>query len=225
MKKIAITGANGIIGTVLMKNLSEYKITSLDLPDHDARDYKTLLKIFPGHDAILHLAWNTKTENYLSGRIDTDNLLMTYNVYRAAAEAGIKRVIMASSVHADNFYNWNEQGLMLPDRVPVPDSPYGANKVFMESLGRHYADNGLEVVCVRFGGVLADNAPSRGNSYDMATWLSHRDCADLITQCIDAKNIPGNFLIICGVSNNRNRIHDIANPIGWKPQDDIYKFI
>ena len=97
MKKIVITGAKGVLGTVLKKGLEDtYNITHLDLPEADVRRYEKLLEIFPGHDAVIHLAWDTKTENFRSGEINPDNLLMVYNVYEAALQAKVPRVIMAS---------------------------------------------------------------------------------------------------------------------------------
>ncbi len=219
MKKVAVTGANGVIGTVLRNGLSEFEITPIDLPEVDVRDYGKLLTIFKGYSAIIHLAWDVKAENFRSGGLNTDNLLMAYNVYRAAAEAKVPRVIMASSVHADNFYDWKGPGLLSPWRAPVPDSPYGASKVFMEALGRHYAAKGLEVVCIRFGGVNPSDSQKTGERDYEKVWLSHRDCSRLVSACLGTPKIPNNFLIVYGISDNKGRVHDYSNPLGWKPVD------
>lgn len=221
MKRIAITGANGRIGDVLRKGLCDYNIASLDLPEVDVRDYKKLLRIFPKHDVVIHLAWDLRTENFNTGKINPDNMLMTYNVYKAAIESKVPRVIMASSVHADNFYEWKGRGLMTVDKTPVPDSPYGADKIFMEALGRYYASKGLEVICIRFGGVHKDNKPDIKDAYEKRLWLSHHDCVELVRKCIEAKTIPNKFLLLYGVSNNKNRLHDYSNPLGWIPRDNF----
>ncbi len=226
MKKIAITGSKGMIGSVLKKGLDNYKITPLDLPKSDVRDYENLLKVFHGHDSVIHLAWDTKTENFKSGKINPDNALMVYNVYKAAIETKIPRVIMASSVHAENFYKWKGKGLMSPDKTYYePDSPYGASKIFMEALGRHYATKGLEAVCIRFGGVNSENKPPENDFYESAVWLSHNDCVRLVRRCIEVKTIANNFFIVYGVSDNKNRIHDYSNPIGWVPNDNTKAFM
>ena len=94
MKRIAITGANGTIGTVLSNGLKNYEIIPIDLPMLDARDYEKLLKAVQGSDVIVHLAWNTEIENFRSSKIEVGNILMVYNVYKAALEAKIPRVIM-----------------------------------------------------------------------------------------------------------------------------------
>ncbi|MFH1425126.1 MAG: NAD(P)-dependent oxidoreductase [archaeon] len=220
MKKIIITGSKGLIGSILTKNLKHYQITSIDLPKHDIKDYKKLLKLFPNHQTIIHLAWDTKTDNVNTKRINPDNSLMFWNVYKAALESKIKRVIMASSVHANAFYeNYHKKKKMSPYSIPIPDSPYGAHKVFMESMGKFYAKKGLEVICIRFGGVIPNNKPNNKNPAERAVWLSHDDCISLTKRCIEAKEVPNKFTIIHGISNNKKRIHSLSNPFNWKPKD------
>ncbi|MBI2176595.1 NAD(P)-dependent oxidoreductase [Candidatus Woesearchaeota archaeon] len=219
MKRIAITGAKGTIGTMLRKGLTKYEIIPIDLPEVDARDYRKLLGVSKGCSAVIHLAWDAKAENFRSGGLNPDNILMASNVYRAALEAKVPKVIMASSVHADNFYGWKGPGLLSPDRIPVPDNPYGASKVFMEALGRYYASKGLEVICIRFGGVNpSDSQKANERDYERI-WLSYRDCCSLVSACLDAPKIPNNFLIVYGISNNKGKVHDNSNPVGWRPAD------
>ncbi|HEX3732088.1 MAG TPA: NAD(P)-dependent oxidoreductase, partial [Mycobacteriales bacterium] len=157
---------------------------------------------------------------YRTDYFDSENSLMSFNIYRAAVEAAVPRVIMASSVHADKFVDRASSNLLNPYSLPLPDSPYGAGKCTMESLGRYYANSkGLEVICVRFGGVNSKNVPPDAPYSERQVWLSHRDCANLISRCIDADEIPNNYSIIYGVSRNRDRMHDYTNPLGWEPQD------
>lgn len=223
-EKIAITGSNGTIGNVLKEGLKDYQITSIDLPEDDVREYAKLLDVIPNHNAIIHLAWDTKTDNFKSEKINPENATMFYNVYKAATEAGVPRVIMASSVHADRFYGWKGPGHMSSERTPIPDSPYGAHKVFMEASGRYYATKGLEVVCIRFGGVNPQNKPPVDPPEERAAWFSHGDCVSLVRTILEAQTIPNNFLIVYGVSDNKNRLHDISNPLNWTPKDNADNF-
>lgn len=172
-EKIAITGSSGTIGNVLKEGLKDYQITSIDLPENDVREYARILEVIPHHNAIIHLAWDTETDNFKSEKINPENATMFYNIYKAAIEAKVPRVIMASSVHADRFYGWKGPGYMSPERTPIPDSPYGAHKVFMEASGRYYATKGLEVVCIRFGGVNPQNKPPVDPPEERAAWFSH----------------------------------------------------
>ena len=160
MVNIVLTGAKGTIGTVLRKSLSGYTITPLDLPEHDVCTYDLLLKTFKGQDAVIHLAWDTLTENGESKECNPDNVRMFWNVYRAAVEAKVPRVIMASSVHVENYYEWKGPELLTSERIELgPRTPYGVSKLHMEELGRYFAKHeGLEVLCVRFGGVTPEDA-------------------------------------------------------------------
>lgn len=222
MKKIVITGANGTIGRVLQKGLKGYSIVPLDIPGFDVKDYGKLLGVFAGQELVVHLAWDTKVENSESGIINADNALMTFNVYRAATASGVRRVIMASSVHADEFLDWKGPKLLETNKIPIPTSPYGASKVFMEALGRYYAKHlNLEVICIRFGGVNSKNKITKeileAEPIFSKVWFSHKDCVALVKACIEAEYVPDNFVVIYGVSNNSQRIHDVTNPFGWVP--------
>lgn len=215
-KRIIITGSNGVIGEVLKKGLSDFDILGLDLPQHDISRSETLANAIDGHDAIIHLAWNTQRDESYGVDINPINAKMFSNVYKAALDNGVKRVIVASSVHADDFYNHVGSELLSPHRMPTPTSPYGADKVFMETMGRHFASKGLEVVCIRFGGVFAGNAVNRAGEREHDVFLDHADCISLVRAILEAEKIPGNFSIVYAVSDNEGRVHDTTNVFGWK---------
>lgn len=219
-KKIIITGANGVIGQVLQGGLTDYQITPLDLPVYDLTDYEAFSQtVSSEYSAIIHLAWDKKHDNPLGEGINPANAQMFFNVYKSALEKGVTRVIMASSVHADRFYNFKGPGFLTPDKVPNPEIPYGSYKVFMESVGKAAALKGLEVVCIRFGGVTKDNTVSKLIPQEKAVFLDHQDCVSLVKAALEAESIPNNFVIVYGVSNNKGRIHDFSNPFNWIPQD------
>lgn len=52
-----------------------------------------------------------------------------------------------------------------------------------------------------------------------AVWFSHDDCVSLVKTILESKEIPDNFVVIYGMSDNPGRIHDVSNPFGWKPKD------
>jgi NAD+ dependent glucose-6-phosphate dehydrogenase len=221
MQRVLITGSKGVIGTVLTNGLP-HDTTDFDLPNHDAEEYKNLYEHAKGHDAIVHLAWDFERDGWLADNLNPDNTLISFNVFQAAVDAGVKRVIVASSVHADKFAGRDlaTRGLLRPYDLPLPDSPYGAGKCLLESLGRYYADaKELEVVCIRFGGINKQDTPPNSPQSERQVWFSHRDCLSLVQKCLDAKDIPDNYAIVYGVSDNANRLHDICNPFGWEPQD------
>jgi NAD+ dependent glucose-6-phosphate dehydrogenase len=215
MKKILITGHKGTIGQILMRGLhNRYSVRGADLPEFDLVDPESVAQaLTPAPDTVIHLAWDVHAENFRNGRYDARNSEMFFNIFQQAAAKGVKRVIVASSIHADSKVLRTAQG------NPLPDSPYGANKVFMETLGRVYACSGLEVICIRFGGVNASDTIDPTEEAFAQVWLSHRDCCSLIHRCIDADYFPDNFTVVTAVSNNPGRYHDTSNPFGWIPVD------
>lgn len=216
MQKIAITGINGTIGKILQKGLSKYDLASVGSKGASLTDFHEFSSI-QNADVLIHLAWNSRP--YLKhSAVHPDNILMINNAYAAAQKYKVPRLIMASSVHADNYYNWDGKSLKKPSILPRPDSQYGATKVYMEALGRNYAAPNLEVVCVRFGGVNKKDRNDLDEKYYSSVYLSHTDCISLIDKVIQAKKIKNNYEIIYAVSNNTPLIHDWSNSFGWKPK-------
>jgi nucleoside-diphosphate-sugar epimerase len=218
-KKVLITGSSGTIGSVLLHGLQGVDITPFDLSDGcDVNNRSQLTAAMVGHDAVVHLAWDVRTENAHQGNFDPKHPQMTINVLDAAVDARVPRVILASSVHADRFagrFVRNDPPLR-PFDPPTPDSPYGASKLHMEAAAKYFASTGaLQAICIRFGGVNPDDKPA---PKEADVWLSHADCVGLVQACITANDVPNNFSIVYAVSDNPERVHDLTNPFKWAPQ-------
>lgn len=232
LKKIIITGAAGRIGTILLDGLKEkYSLTLLDKKKLNfkntvkidiAKNYNRLIKIFKNHQIVIHLAWDNR-EDFPGEVIVSENKIMAENIYWASIKSGVERVIIASSIYTDDYSNKNKPKLISPGKIPWPDSPYGATKLYIEALGRYFAKKyGLEVVCVRFGGINPEDKILYNEDPNYhKVWLSSQDCVNLIVKCIEAERVPNNFVIFYAVSNNANRIHDISNPFNWAPKDGV----
>src|SRR5262249_22265704 len=63
------------------------------------------------------------------------------------------------------------------------------------------------------------NEPHPSDASERRVWLSHRDCGALMKTCVTAPSVPDGFCVLYAVSNNEDRVHDIANPLGWRPRD------
>lgn len=224
MSKILITGSGGTIGSAAVEKLRQtHNVVGLDLPENDVMDYDVLLEQARGMDTIIHLAHATGAarESWRSGSIDPRNVRMESNVFRAAAEAGVSRLIMASSVHADDFLHHSGEHLTVPGSMH-PTSPYGAHKIITEERGRSFAEQrNIDFVGIRFGGVTRDDMPKPDQVKPAAVWLSRRDAAEAICACVDARRVPGKFAVFYAVSESASRIHSVDNPFGWQPLDKL----
>jgi nucleoside-diphosphate-sugar epimerase len=157
-KKVLVTGASGLIGGLVIKHLGyKYELSALNrrpvsgIPclQADVADLKAIRPAFRGVHTVLHLS--AATHGFIE---DWDEQIRvtavgTVNVYRAAQEAGVKRVVFMSSGSTMCGYEWYD------------GSPYGA-------LARGEYD-----AAARLGGNSVGAMPADDNR----PWklLTHRD--------------------------------------------------
>ena len=238
-KKLLITGAAGRIGRSLREQLcGSYQLRLMYhhtvLPAAAAEevvvgaisDLDFLQTAVAGVDAIVHLAGDPSLRASWESVLEA-NVQGTYCVYEAARRQGVRRVVFASTNHVTGYYE--KDGIYTtPDMPERPDSLYGASKAFGEDLGRYFVDAfGLEVFCLRIGSFQPDDAVvNRKGDRILSTWLSHRDCAQLVRRCIEVQG--ASYGIFYGISANKRAYWDITNArqvLGYEPEDDAETLI
>jgi GDP-4-dehydro-6-deoxy-D-mannose reductase len=152
--KALITGAGGFVGPYLTAHLASCgdEVIGVDL-DVDITDAESLraafLRVRP--EVVYHLAAASHVGTSWSAPVDVlrINAEGSLNVFLAALEAGVQRVLLIGSAE--------QYGRLTPDVIPVsettplrPVSPYGASKAAAEMLASHaFHGRGLPVVSVR----------------------------------------------------------------------------
>jgi nucleoside-diphosphate-sugar epimerase len=105
-----------------------------------------------GVAALIHLAATPDDDDFLT-QLLPNNVIGVYQVIEAARQAGVRRLVLASS---GQVVWWQRLCGPLPltaDVQPTPRGWYAATKVFQEAAGRAFAEaHGLSVVAVRLGG-------------------------------------------------------------------------
>jgi uronate dehydrogenase len=146
-----------------------------------------------GIDVVVHLAAIPSEDAFT--RLMEANVAATFNVFEAARECGVRRLVFASTNHVTGFYPRSQR---VGRRIPFDRTLYAVTKVFGEALGRLYADKwGLDVICLRIGAF--GNRPTSVHALSM--WLSERDAVQLFTKAIMAGDVG--FLIVYGLSRSR----------------------
>jgi len=230
-KRLLITGAAGRLGRVLRAHLREYaevlRLTDIadmgvaaaheELVRCDLASFADVLPLAEGVDVIIH-AGGVPLENTFESILN-GNIVGTYNIYEAARQHGVKRVIYTSSNHAIGFYDRTET---LDANVPHrPDSLYGVSKCFAEDLGRYYWDKfGIESVNLRIGSSFEEPLDRRM----LATWLSFADFAQLVERSLQAPRVG--HMIVYGMSANRECLWDnrMASSLGYVARDSADDF-
>ena len=259
-RKVVVTGASGTIAGVLLPALRErYDLTLLDARERDRdgkavagvqivnlldQDRDSYRRYFAGADAVAHCAYYRVDDQGEDARFasELENLQLTYNVYQAAWEARVRRLVAASTNHAADFYEPyaldGESPMVTPD-MNASDNWYGWGKIAFEQIGQVFASGvthggrPLENVQIRIGGPRetdVEDAPLgdlRRMRRALAVYISQRDMSQLFIKSIETEDIRDDFgvpfQIFYGISANPHAIWSIANArgtIGYAPQDN-----
>ena len=185
MKKLVLTGAAGRLGSYLREPLSKMadELLSTDIAEDigtlypgeryvqaDLADFDAVSPLMEGADMAIHFGAIVDERPF--PELLGPNFVGSYNVWEAAHQNGLRRVVYASSIHAAGMYPRNERiGTDVPHR---PDTFYGLAKCFAEDLGRMYWEKrGLESIHLRIlSCAQVTNARALGTylSYDDLIW-------------------------------------------------------
>ena len=117
-------------------------------------DRETIEQACRGADYVLHLAARTSVPRSVKQPVETNQINVdgTLNVLVAARDAGVRRVVFASSssVYGDTPTLPKHEGM-----PPAPISPYGVSKLVGELYGRvFHRTYGLDFVALRYFNVF-----------------------------------------------------------------------
>jgi hypothetical protein len=183
--RVLITGGTGDIGTAVCKRLLKkgWDIHIIDqkekssLPEVsyaqcDIMDFEALKKQMQGCDAIAHLAAIRSPNIAPNQAVFRVNVAGTFNVYEAAAQAGIKRVVQASSINAIGCA-WSI-GEIYPQYFPLdethprtPTDAYSFSKQMAEDIAEYfYRREGISGTSLRFPWVYNREKHIDENSFE-----------------------------------------------------------
>ena len=255
-RRVVITGAAGYVGQRMFKELAERwdvvpidvipttrggeKVPGLDRRRSDAAGSRTRIASTsaaptrssisatcarPGMDAT---TWQDNSDAKFWA--EHQNVALAYNVYRVALEEGVRRVVVASSNHAADYYErlvWDGRvDMVTPEMPPRSDNWYGWAKAAYELLGFVFATGKvdgrkLEVVQWRIGGPRDDDIDHvkpgdiKVMHRALGAYLSRRDQVQQAIRMVETEDIADEhgvpFLIVYGISGNTHRFWSLAS--------------
>lgn len=176
--KILVTGGAGFIGSNLVahllqkpgvelvrvldnlatgssKNLEEFEQDpKFEFVQGDIRDYNECLAACEGIDLISHQAALGSVPRSINDPLTSNevNITGTLNIFTAAKEKGVKRVVYAAS---SSTYGDHPGLPKLEDKIGNPLSPYAVTKYVNELYARVYANvYGLQLIGLRYFNVF-----------------------------------------------------------------------
>jgi UDP-glucose 4-epimerase len=172
--RVLVTGGAGFIGSNIVAELIRQRHTArvldnfstgrrenlrdhvdqVELVEGDLRSYHTVREAVDGIEVVLHQAALPSVPRSVRDPITSNdvNVVGTLNLLHAAKNAGVRRVVYASSssVYGDTPELPKHEGM-----VPNPLSPYAVSKLAAENYCRVFARiYGLETVCLRYFNVF-----------------------------------------------------------------------
>jgi nucleoside-diphosphate-sugar epimerase len=256
-RKVLLTGASGYIASLMLSTLRDHfdltladvsgtdrvgnKIEGVKIADFIDPDRSKYAHLFEGIDAVIHLAFKPHTprgKQFEKAEIDRfdnehENIQMANNIYRSAYDSGVRRIAVASSNHAADWYEHSlihnrKIDMVRPSDFPVSDNFYGWAKAAYELLAFPYAcgifGRQLETVMLRIGftrpiavdeylGTSPMSEQTTGGiaefKRNLGAYISPRDITQLFTKAVEAPNIADEhgvpFVVAYGCSDNTRR--------------------
>ena len=164
--KIAVTGSSGRIGRYVVRELSHagHQVVGLDVQHNaqakglqlliDLTDAGQVYGALAGCDAVVHMGAWANPGVVPDTRTYADNTTGTFNVFQAAADLGIRRIISASSNQVYGFFA--DPPLYAPVDEEHPCRPvncYALSKMAGEQAAEYFSRHkGLEILSLRILG-------------------------------------------------------------------------
>ena len=177
MANIAITGANGFVGRHVLNHLlrenhnikilvrkskirNQYQpnIKVIELNDLFHEKAETLKQILKGVEILIHLAWYTEPNQYLTSPLNIDCLTGTLNLAKAFVEAGGRRFIGIGTC-----FEYDTDQCLLSINTPLnPKSLYAASKASaFQLLTQIFSVSGVEFSWCRLFYLYRDGEDTR----------------------------------------------------------------
>lgn len=181
LKKVVVTGGSGKAGRAVVRDLVEhgYDVLNVDLAPSrepvarflraDITELGQAYEVLKGADAVVHLAAIPAPGLTTDERTFDINISSTYNIFAAALDLKLQRVVWASSETTLGLPFDREQPAYAPidEAHPLyPESSYALSKVLGEEMARQMNRwSGVPFIGLRFSNVMEPDDYQRFPSY------------------------------------------------------------
>ncbi|GAB5587409.1 hypothetical protein Unana1_02309 [Umbelopsis nana] len=222
IKKIVVTGGSGKAGRAVVKDLVAhgYEVVNVDiLPSKedigvpfvlvDLNKFSEVLEVLKGQDAVVHLAAIPAPGIKSEEETFSNNILSTYNVFQAACDLKLKKVVWASSETilglpfeiADPVY------APIDEKSPLlPESSYSLTKVLGEEMARQFHRRyNIPFLGLRFSNIMEPHDYEKFSEYqqdpstrqwNMWGYIDAADAAQSCRKAVEASLDKADFYII-----------------------------
>lgn len=167
--KVVVTGGSGHAGAFIVKDLVEngFEVLNVDRVKPatatsafrfaNLQDLGQVYGCLHGAGAVIHFAAIPRPSFDMDEVVFQTNVMTTFNVLEVAAQSGIPRVVLASSMSVLGYPFYYHY--FAPEYVPIdenhplkPQDPYALSKVVGETMAEGFVRrSGMTVVSLRLG--------------------------------------------------------------------------
>ncbi|MGA9597058.1 MAG: NAD(P)-dependent oxidoreductase [Acidimicrobiia bacterium] len=173
MERVVVTGGSGKAGRAVVADLTEHGFDVLNVdvaaslhPDDPTRvadltDLAHTIESLRGADAVVHLAAIPAPNIVPNGETFRINMMSTYNVFSAAEQLGLERVVYASSETLIGLPFHREQPSYAPidEKHPrLPESHYALAKLAGEVIAEQFNRwSGIPFLGLRISNIMEEH--------------------------------------------------------------------
>jgi nucleoside-diphosphate-sugar epimerase len=208
--RIVVTGGSGKAGRWVVRRLREagHQVLNVDVVHDGAPHGQTVLadltdlgechEVVAGADAIVHLAAIPAPELKPAGETFRNNAMSTYNVFAAAVERGVGRVVWASSETVLGL-PFDEPPAFAPideTHPPRPETSYALSKLTGETMAQQFARRtGVPFVGLRISNIMEPpdyprfetwQDDARVRKWNLWGYVDARDVAQAVARSLEA---------------------------------------
>jgi len=218
---ITLTGASGRVGSAVCRHLVKAGHTVKAVDQAYRNDLPVPVKVLnllqqeaayealEGSEFLIHLANHPVFRGRESQRVLNENVAMNMNMFQAAVEMGIRRIVFSSSVQAFAHRQGSQKATPeLPPYLPLdshvpdnPGNPYALSKVLTERMLRYFASEveGMSCIALRLPYMLVPEwipamrvqfAQSKA-AHEGFSFLHTDDAGTLMVALVAANLAPG----------------------------------
>lgn len=168
--RVAVTGGSGKAGRAILADLAEHGIETVDIdvnasvnPDRptlvaDLSDFGQTIEALSGFDAVVHMAAIPAPNIRPDAETFRINTMSTYNVFTAAVQLGLNKVVWASSETLIGLPFARELPRYAPideDHPRLPESHYALSKLVGEEMAAQFQRwSGVPFAALRISNIM-----------------------------------------------------------------------